>query len=81
MKQPIIEMDIKVFIIESNRVIAETQVLRRSGEYYTIRMGNHGRIKVRRSRLFLSQEEAESQLPVKSKPRQRAYRSPYDYGA
>lgn len=81
MKQPIIEVGTKVVIIESNRVIKEAQLLRRSGEFYTIRMGNHGGIKARRSRLFLSQEEAETQLPVKPKPKQRAYRSLYDFGA
>ena len=80
MKQPIIEVGTKVFIIESNRFITETEVLRRSGEFYTIRFGSNGGIKVRRSRIFLSREEAEAQLPSKPKT-QRIYCSPYDYGA
>lgn len=79
MKQPIIEVGTKVFIIESNQFITESEVLRRSGEFYTIRFGRNGGIKVRRSRIFLSHEEAEAQLPSKSKP-QRTFRSPYDYG-
>lgn len=80
MKQPIIEVGIKVFIIESNRIITEAEVLRRSGEFYTIRFGSNGGIKVRRNRIFLSHEEAEAQLPSKTKS-QRTFRSPYDYSA
>lgn len=79
MKQPIIEVGAKVFIIESNRIVAESEVLRRSGELYTIRFGSNGGIKARRSRIFLSHEEAEAKLPSKTKP-QRTYRSPHDYG-
>lgn len=80
MKQPIIEVGTKVFIIESNRFVTESEVLRRSGEFYTIRFGSNGGIKIRRSRIFLSQEEAEAQLPSNPKP-QRTFRSPYDYCA
>lgn len=79
MKQPIIEIGTKVFIIESNRFITEAEVLRESGEFYTIRFGNNGGIKVRQSRIFLSHEEAEAQLSSPPKP-QRTFRSPYDYG-
>lgn len=81
MKQPIIEVGTIVFIIESNRFITEAQVLHRSGDFYTIRIGNGGAIKVRRSRLYFSREEAETQLPEKPKPKQSGYRSPYDFGA
>lgn len=80
MKQPIIELGTRVFIIESNRFVTEAEVLRRSGDFYTIRFSSNGGIKVRRSRIFLSREEAEAQLPSKPKP-QRTYSSPYDYGA
>ena len=80
MKQSEIEIGTTVYIIESNRFITEAEVIRRNGNFYTIRFGNHGGIQVRRSRLFLSREEAESLLPAKPNP-QRAFRSPYDYGA
>jgi len=79
MKQPIIEAGTKVFIIESNRFVTETEVLRRSGEFYTIRFGSNVGIKARRSRIFLSHEETEAKLPSKTKP-QRTYCSPHDYG-
>lgn len=54
MKQSIIEVGSKVFIIESNRYIREAEVLNRSENFYLIRFGGSGGIRVRRSRLFLT---------------------------
>lgn len=67
-----------VYLIESNRLIRECTVKRASGNSYVVRFANGGGIQVKEHRLFASQEEAESSLPVKevAKPR---YRSLYEY--
>ena len=72
-----VEIGSRVFIIESNRIITEVVVSGRKGDFYTVRFPGQGGIAVRRSRLFLSKEEAEAHLPVR--PVTRGYRSPYDY--
>lgn len=79
MKQPIIEVGTKVFIIENNRFVTKAKVLRRSDEFYTIRFGSNVGIKVRRSRIFQSLEEAEAQLPSRPKPWRISF--PYGYGS
>jgi hypothetical protein len=77
MMQEKLEVGSNVFIIESNRIITEVMVSGRRGDFYTVRFPNQGGIQVRRSRLFLSREEAEAHLP--EKPVKHSFRSPYDY--
>lgn len=67
-----------VFLIESNRLIRECTVKRVSGNLYVVRFANGGGIQVKEHRLFATQEEAESSLPVKEAAKPR-YRSPYEY--
>lgn len=74
-----LEVGSHVFIIESNRTITEVMVAARRGEFYTVRFLNGGAIQLRRSRIFVKKEEAESTLPVKTDTTRR-FRSPYDYG-
>ena len=75
-----IEIGSTVFIIESNRIILEAAVIAQQGDFYTIRFRDGGGgIRLRRSRLFLTHEDAEGSLPICPQP-QRKYRSPYDYG-
>ena len=74
-----LEVGSHVFIIESNRTITEVVVAARRGDFYTVRFLNGGAIQLRRSRIFVTKEEAESALPVKTETMRR-YRSPYDYG-
>lgn len=69
MKQPIIEVGSKVFVIESNWYIIEAEVLDRSGDFYLIRFEGSGGIRIRGSRLFMTREEAEAQLSVKQSHR------------
>ena len=80
MKLSTIEEGTAVYFIESSRVITEARVIRRNGDFYTIGIGRGGAIRVRRSRLFLSKEDAQAHLPVRLK-QQRTYRSPYEFGA
>lgn len=67
-----------VYLIESNRLIRGCTVKKVSGNLYVVRFANGGGIQVKEHRLFATQEEAESTLPVKEVARKR-YRSPYEY--
>lgn len=66
----------RTFIIESNRIITEVVVVKRQGDFYTVRFYGSRAIQLRRNRLFSTKVEAEQVLPKKSK---HSYRSPYDY--
>jgi len=72
----------KAYIIESNRIIRECTIVRKSGDLYIIRFENGGGIQVKRHRLFMSPEEAEEkigpQINKRAKKRE-GFRSPYDY--
>lgn len=72
-----VEIGSHVFIIESNRIITEVLISQRKGDFYVVRFPGKGGISVRRSRLFLTREEAEAHLPVQ--PAKNSFRSPYDY--
>lgn len=69
------EVDLTAYIVESNRIVSEVTVVKRSGDFYTVRFDTNGRIQVRSSKLFAGQEDAEVSL-AKNK---RRYSSPYDY--
>lgn len=65
------------FIIESNRLIREVEIIRTSGEFYLIRFKDSGGgIKVRKNRMFPTREEAEGSFPQSL---QKQHRTPYDY--
>ena len=72
------EVGSTAYIVESNRIVSEVTVIKRSGDFYTVRFGTNGGIQVRSSRLFASQEDAEASL-TKNKRDKRRYSSPYDY--
>ena len=74
-----LEVGSHVFIIESNRTITEVVVAARSGDVYTVRFLNGGAIQLRRRRIFLTREEAETKIQVRAEVNRR-FRSPYDYG-
>lgn len=74
------EIGSKAFMIESNRIVREVTIVKRSGDFYIVRFGNSGGIQVRGSRLYATQEKAEAILPNKANVQKRTgYRSPYDY--
>ena len=68
-----------VFIIESNQNVTEVIIAAIRGEFYTLRFLNGGAIKLRKSRVFLSKEEAKDKIPMRSNNKRR-FQSPYDYG-
>lgn len=76
-----LEVGDKAFIIESNRIVREVIVLKRSRDFFTVRFveNTSGGIQPRASRLFSSKEEAQSCLPKKQVQKRTGFRSPYDY--
>lgn len=65
------------FIIESNRLIREVEIIRTAGEFYLICFKDSGGgIKVRKNRLFPTREEAEGSFLQSS---QKKHRALYDY--
>ena len=66
------------FIIESNRLIREVVVLKRTGDFYIVRFKDcNGGIRIRGSRLFETQDAAEQAVPYVRETKKR-YLSPYE---
>lgn len=57
-----------VYIIESHRYIRAGEVIRISGDLYTIRFDYESAIRVHESRLFASAEDAAKQIPEHLRP-------------
>lgn len=54
------------FLVESNRIIREVNILKVGGGFYTIRFADSdGGIKIKGHRLFATKEDAEASLPKK----------------
>lgn len=73
------EVGAQAFFIESNRIVREVTVVRRVGEFYTVRFDCGGGIQLRNNRLFSTREDAEEHLPFKPKTIKQGFRSPYDF--
>lgn len=73
-----LEVGSHVFIIESSRIITEVVIAARRGDFYTLRFLNGGAIQLRRSRIFLTRDEAEEKIPALVRMKHK-FRSPYDY--
>ena len=78
--QETLEVGSNVYIIESNQTIINVVVIAKHGEFYVLRMPTGGAIKLRRSRIFLTKEEAKQHLPQKVQAQKTFHRSPYYYG-
>lgn len=66
------------FIVESNRLIREVVVLKRTGDFYIVRfLDCNGGIRIRGSRLFATRESAEQAVPYERETKKR-YLSPYE---
>lgn len=66
------------FIVESNRLIREVVVLKRTGDFYIVRfLDCNGGIRIRGSRLFATREAAEQAVPYERETKKR-YLSPYE---
>ena len=63
------------YIIENNMHIRPAVVIRSSGGFCTLRLGNGKGIRVRESRLYRTPEEAEMHVRYRTVPR----RTHYDY--
>lgn len=76
-----LEVGDNAFIIESNRIVREVIVLKRSRDFYTVRFveNTSGGIQLRASRLFISEEEAENCISNKKVQKRTGFCSPYDY--
>ena len=72
------EIGSTAYIVESNRIIREVTIVKRTGDFYIIRFGTRGGIQVRSKRLFASYEDADSSIHKKTEKR-TGYLSPYDY--
>lgn len=48
------EVGSTAYIVESNRIVSEVTVVKRSGDFYTVRSDRNGGIQVKSSRLFAS---------------------------
>ena len=69
-----------VFFIESNRFIREATVMKKSGDFYTLRFADGGGIRLRENRLYATRQEAEEKiLPSKNEQAERAPRSPHSW--
>lgn len=68
------------YIIESNRTITNVVVIAKHGEFYVLRMPTGGAIKLRRGRIFLTEEDAKEHLPQKVQAQNHFQHSPYYYG-
>lgn len=70
-------------IIENNSHVTPVRIIRKDGEFYTIQFANFGRISLRGSRLYHTEEEAQKKIrPAPSSNRQvirNGFKSPYHY--
>lgn len=74
-----LEIGSHVFIIESNRVITEVVVTADRGGFCVLRFPSGGAIQLRKSRVFVSKEDAEMQIPRKEPVQSSFHRPPYYY--
>ena len=74
----------KAYIVENNSHVTPVRIIRKDGEFYTIQFANFGRISLRGSRLYHTEEEAQEKIrPAPSSNRQVIrngyHKTPYQY--
>ena len=69
------EIGDKCYFIESNRDVISGMVKQVSGDFLLIRFGFDRGIRLRKSKVYKTEEEAKSKLPV-VKPESKGYRPP-----
>ena len=76
-----LEVGNKAFIVESNRIVREVTVLKKSIVFYTVCFVENisGGIQLRASRFFVSMKDAESSISKKQVQKRTGFCSPYDY--
>lgn len=65
----------KAYIIENNRIITPVTIIGIHGDLYTCGIPSGGAIRLKRSRLYETEEDARPHILVEK----TKYRSPYDY--
>lgn len=68
-----------VYLIESHRDIRAGEVIRVSGDLYTIRFGYESAIRVHGSRLFATADDAAQQLPEHLRPGYKKKKTPWHW--
>lgn len=66
----------KVYFIESNMRIQEGVVVNSSGDFVLMKYGNGAGIRLRRSKVYASEDEAKSKLNTDNRWKRK---TPYDY--
>ena len=66
----------KVYFIENNMRIQEGTVVNSSGDFVLIKYGNEAGIRLRRSKVYTSEEEAKAKLNIDNRWKRK---NPYDY--
>ena len=69
------EVGDRCYFIESNREVISGMVRQVSGDFLLIRFGFDKGIRLRKSKVYKTEEEAKSKLPV-VKPESKGYRPP-----
>lgn len=69
------EVGDRCYFIESNREVISGMVKQVSGDFLLIRFGFDRGIRLRKSKVYKTEEEAKSKLPV-VKPESKGYRPP-----
>lgn len=69
------EVGDRCYLIESNREVISGMVRQVSGDFLLIRYGFDKGIRLRKSKVYKTEEEAKSKLPV-VKPESKGYRPP-----
>lgn len=67
------------YIVENGRNIREVTIARRSGDFTLYGLMTKGGVKLRGSRLYATQKEAEKSIPKEEKQKRTGYRFPYYY--
>ena len=71
------------YILENKAVVTKVTITATQGDFYTCKLLSGGAIRLRKSRLYASKEEAEADIPGfmrdKEEKKERPPRSPYEY--
>ena len=65
----------KAYIIENNSHVTPVRIIRKDGEFYTIQFADYGRISLRGSRLYHTEEEARKKIRPTPAPNRQVIRN------
>ena len=67
------------YIIENGRTVTPVKIISRNADTYLISFNNGAGIRVRHTRLYASEEEANAGIIPIGTEKKKGFRSPYDY--